>query len=56
MSRSPQSTLNTPGGKNSPAISAISAVLTGVVSLGLSTTQLPAASAGAYFQTAIIIG
>ena len=31
-------------------------VETGVVSLGLSTTQLPAASAGANFQTAIIIG
>ena len=30
--------------------------LTGVVSLGLSTTQLPAASAGATFQIAIIIG
>ena len=29
---------------------------TGVVSLGLSTTQLPAASAGAIFQTAIIRG
>ena len=56
VSRSPQTTLNTPGGKNSAAISAISAVVTGVVSLGLSTTQLPAASAGAIFQTAIIIG
>ena len=30
--------------------------MTGVVSLGLSTTQLPAASAGANFQIAIIIG
>src|SRR6185312_940854 len=56
VSRSPQTTLNTPGGKNSPAISAIIAVVTGVVSLGLSTGQLPAASAGAYFQTAIISG
>ena len=56
VSRSPQTTLNTPGGKYSAAISAIRAVLAGVVSLGLRTTQLPAASAGANFQTAIIIG
>ncbi len=56
VSRSPHTTLNTPGGRNSAAISAIRAVDTGVVSLGLSTTQLPAASAGANFQTAIIIG
>jgi hypothetical protein len=48
--------LNTPGGRNSAAISAISNVDTGVVSDGLSTTLLPAAIAGAYFQTAIIIG
>ena len=52
----PQITLNTPGGRNSAAISAIIRVLTGVVSDGLSTTVLPAASAGANFQTAIIIG
>ena len=56
VSRSPHTTLNTPGGKNSDAISAISAVETGVVSLGLITRQLPAARAGAIFQTAIIIG
>jgi hypothetical protein len=31
-------------------------VVAGVVSLGLSTTVLPAAMAGANFQTAIIIG
>ena len=37
-------------------ISAISTVETGVVSDGLSTTVLPAAIAGANFQTAIIIG
>jgi hypothetical protein len=48
--------LNTPGGRNSAAISAISNALTGVVSLGLRTTVLPAASAGANFQIAIIIG
>ena len=34
----------------------MSTVLIGVVSDGLSTTVLPAASAGAHFQTAIIIG
>ena len=56
VSRSPQITLNTPGGRNSAAISASSVVLAGVVSLGLSTTVLPAAIAGANFQTAIIIG
>ena len=56
VSRSPQITLNTPGGRNSAAISASSSVDTGVVSDGLSTTVLPAASAGANFQTAIIIG
>ena len=56
VSRSPQMTLNTPGGRNSAAISASSAVVAGVVSLGFSTTVLPAASAGANFHTAIIIG
>ena len=56
MSRSPQTTLSTPGGRNSAAISASSSVDTGVVSDGLSTTVLPAASAGAIFQTAIISG
>ncbi len=56
VSRSPHTTLNTPGGKNSAAISASSSVEAGVVSEGLSTTVLPAASAGANFQTAIIIG
>jgi len=56
VERSPQITLSTPGGRNSAAISASSTVVTGVVSLGLSTTVLPAAMAGANFQTAIIIG
>ena len=56
VSRSPQMTLSTPGGRNSPAISASSSVLTGVVSDGFSTTALPAASAGAIFQIAIISG
>ena len=49
-------TLNTPGGRNSAAISARSTVVAGVVSDGFSTTVLPAAMAGANFQTAIIIG
>ncbi len=56
VSRSPQITLNTPAGRNSAAISASRPVVAGVVSLGLSTTVLPAARAGANFQTAIIIG
>ena len=56
VSRSPQITLSTPAGRNSAAISASSPVVAGVVSLGLSTTVLPAAIAGANFHTAIIIG
>ena len=56
VSRSPHTTLNTPGGRNSAAISASITVVSGVVSAGFSTTVLPAASAGAIFQTAIIIG
>ena len=56
VSRSPVTTLKTPAGRNSAMISAISSVDTGVVSEGLSTTVLPAAIAGAHFQTAIIIG
>ena len=56
VSRSPQMTLKTPGGRNSWAMSAISTVDAGVVSDGLSTIALPAAIAGANFQTAIIIG
>ncbi len=54
--RSPQTTFITPGGRNSCMSSAIRTLLTGVVSDGFSTTQLPAAIAGAHFQTAIIIG
>ena len=56
VSRSPQTTLNTPSGRNSAITSAIQTVLAGVVSDGLSTIVLPAASAGAHFQTAIIAG
>ena len=56
VSRSPQMTLSTPAGRYSAAISARRVVEAGVVSLGFNTTVLPAASAGANFQTAIIIG
>ena len=56
VSRSPQTTLKTPGGRCSAMISAMSSAVTGVVSDGLSTMVLPAASAGANFHTAIIIG
>ncbi len=56
VSRSPQTTLKTPGGKNSCAISASKDVEAGVVSLGLSTMVLPAARAGPIFQIAIISG
>lgn len=56
LSRSPQMTLKTPLGAIAPMISAISTVEAGVVSDGFSTTVLPAASAGANFHTAIIIG
>ena len=56
VSRSPQTTLKTPGGKYCAINSAMSTELIGVVSDGLSTIVLPAAIAGAHFQTAIIIG
>jgi hypothetical protein len=56
VSRSPQITLRTPGGRTSAASSASRSVVAGVVSDGLSTTVLPAASAGAIFQIAIMNG
>ncbi|CAB4851941.1 unannotated protein [freshwater metagenome] len=56
VSRSPVTTLNTPGGRISAMSSAIRTVDTGVVSLGLRTTVFPAAIAGANFHTAIIMG
>jgi len=56
VSRSPQTRLHTPGGKISCIFSTIQYEEAGVVSDGLSTTVLPAASAGANFQTDIIIG
>jgi hypothetical protein len=49
-------TLRTPGGKVSAAYSASISVVSGVCSEGLSTQALPAASAGAIFQIAIIRG
>ncbi len=56
VSRSPQTTFSTPGGRNSWQISASSVEEAGVVSLGLRTTVLPAARAGAIFQIIIISG
>ena len=56
VSRSPQTTLKTPGGRNSAIELGHRTVVAGVVSEGLRTTRVPAASAGAHFQTAIIIG
>jgi hypothetical protein len=56
VSRSPQTTLSTPGGRNSAASSASSVEDAGVVSDGLRTIVLPAASAGAIFQIIIISG
>ena len=49
-------TLKTPAGKISAAYSATLRTDSGVVSAGLSTTVLPAASAGPIFHTAIISG
>ncbi len=54
--RSPTTTLKTPVGKNSDAISAISSVVAGVVSDGFKTMVFPAAIAGANFQVAMTIG
>ena len=56
VSRSPQTTLSTPGGRNSAASSASSVEDAGVVSDGLRTIVLPAASAGAICQIIIISG
>ncbi len=52
----PLTTLTTPGGSRSPISSISTRIDTGVCSAGLSTTQLPAASAGASFHTAISSG
>ena len=52
----PLTMLSTPGGRMSAMISASTMMLVGVCSAGFSTTQLPAASAGASFQAAISSG
>ena len=52
----PLTTLSTPGGSRSAIRSTRTRIEAGVCSAGFSTTQLPAASAGASFQTAIRIG
>lgn len=52
----PWTTLSTPGGSRSPMSSSSTQMPSGVCSAGLSTTQLPAASAGASFQAAISSG
>ena len=52
----PLTMLSTPGGSRSPISSASTRIEAGVCSAGLSTTQLPAASAGASFQAAIRSG
>ena len=53
----PGTTLNTPAGMPaSIASSASRNAVRGDFSLGLSTTELPAASAGAIFHAAMIIG
>ena len=52
----PLTTLSTPAGSRSPISSISLRIDHGVCSAGLSTTALPAASAGASFQTAIRIG
>ena len=56
VSRSPQTRFVTPLGKISCIFFTIHTDEAGVPSDGLSTTVLPAASAGANFQTAIIMG
>ena len=52
----PFTTFSTPPGSKSPIISINTNIDAGVCSAGLSTTQLPAASAGASFHAAIKIG
>ncbi|MCY1540680.1 hypothetical protein D9M68_763330 [compost metagenome] len=52
----PLTMFRTPGGSRSPMTSISTRIDTGVCSAGLSTTQLPAASAGASFHTAMRIG
>ncbi len=52
----PLTTLRTPGGRMSPIRSISTMMPIGVCSAGFSTTQFPAARAGASFHDAIRIG
>ena len=52
----PLTTFTTPGGSRSPMMSIRTMIPIGVCSAGFSTTQLPAASAGASFHTAMSSG
>ena len=52
----PQTMLTTPGGNSSAQIVASLSAVSGVCSEGLSTTVLPAASAGPSFHAAIMSG
>ena len=52
----PVTTFSTPGGRMSPIASISAMIASGVCSAGFSTTQLPAAMAGASFHTAISSG
>ena len=52
----PLTTLSTPGGRRSPTTSMNTMMPMGVCSAGFSTTQLPAAMAGASFHAAISSG
>ena len=52
----PLTTLSTPSGRMPPISSISTRIDMGVCSAGFSTTQLPAASAGASFQVAISSG
>ena len=57
MSPAPVTMLTTPGGRSACwQISAKSSAVSGVVSAGLRTTVLPAASAGAIFHASISSG
>lgn len=55
-SPNPLTTLTTPGGRMSPMSSMRTRIDTGLCSAGLSTTALPAASAGASFHVAMSRG
>ena len=56
MRPGPATTFTTPSGSTSAASCSKRSAVSGVSSAGLSTTVLPAASAGAIFQAAIVSG